>query len=103
MKTKLGYENLIKNTKLPKGISKTFYGIPIKEDPSIPEGTIYFANTNWYLNETYSTIIKCNNRLKTAWRALTKGEVEIKWTVPSNKKDKSFRLKGKKEKLFYEN
>lgn len=85
---------------MKKHINNNFYGIPIVEDPNCPEGIIYFANTTLYLNETYSTVIKCTNRLKTAWRALTKGEVEIKWEVPSNKKDKSLRLKGKKEKLF---
>ncbi|GEM_PF-6099604 len=75
-----------------------YRGIPIIKDPDCPKDTIFLTNidTTWYLNETYSTIIKCTNRLKTAWRVLTKGEIEIKWEVPSNKKDKSLKLKGKK-------
>ena len=53
--------------------------------------------TTWERWDRYEAIIPCKNRLLTAWRALIKGNVKIKWEVPSSKKHKGFYLKGKLE------
>lgn len=72
-------------------------GINIIADPNVPADTMIVVpgNATWYRHDRYSAIIRCKNRLKTAWRALTKGEVEIEWFVRSDKKDKTFKLEGK--------
>lgn len=79
-------------------VDTAFGAFDIILDPSVPKDTFYAVNTsNWYKNDTYKATVKCINRLKTAWRALVKGEVLLTWQVPSNKKDKRLHVTGKKE------
>ena len=53
------------------------------------------ATTTWHRYDAYTSIIKCENRFKTAWRALTRGEVVITWQKKASVKDKRLHLKGK--------
>lgn len=78
----------------------TLHGIPVVSDSSLKEGEVRFGTATWYRNDTYRFIMPCKNRLLTAWRALTKGVVHIEYLVPSNKRDKTLRLKGERVGWF---
>jgi hypothetical protein len=74
-------------------------GVNIIADASIPKDTVVIVpgNATWYRWDTFSVLLKCTNRLKTAWRALTTGYIEIEYRVRSDRKDKTYRLKGTKK------
>jgi len=61
------------------------------------EQVVWVGTTTWERWDRYETTIQCRNRLKTALRALIKGDVKVGWEVPASKKHKGLYLKGEKK------
>ncbi len=81
-------------------MNKNATATKVTEDINVKDNIVYAtATTNWYRLDTYKTTLPCKNRIKTALRALMKGEVEIVWQVPSNKKRKGLYLTPNKERV----
>ena len=60
-----------------------------------PINKISIKGETWYGQDTYKITIPVRRSLKAILKIIFKGELNLMWTVPSNKKDKRLILKGK--------
>ena len=55
------------------------------------------ATTQWVAHDTYKKTIPVRHSLIAAIKILFKGELDITWEVPANRKDKRLRISGVKQ------